>query len=754
MLIELLVALALSSLILPVLLGGLVTSMNGKQQQKMRLQATTLLREQREALRALENTGWSNFSGLNTNTHYYTFIDGNTWSIKTGEETINNIKRYITIEDVYRDVNGAIVTSGGSIDPSTKRIISFVIWDGGYGPTQVSSEFFISRTENTTKVETSKAQFDLGSFTDVASKEDIAAGDDGGIILKANQNVGWCNPLLKNEVNLNPMSLRTGKDSSRVTYYYDVKNPTSPISNLYIEGGQSNSASTISMTHIAITGDEPPIPTIVGRFKGFTTSDIVVTNDGKFAIVTTDKTPSAGNKTIAYGIDLQTKNQNNEYTSYTAINENITVGGRTVALDNNILYVTTSNKWIPGTPNGHNEYYLYVYKIDTSTNTFSFSKLGGPYLLVGSYANDSYISKSNGKTYLYLTIDGTSYEVAIYDVTNIANAIITPAPTPILIEGNQYWTETSRSIDLDDRSQYEGENGLNVYVNPNDTRLFVSIDVAFDLSEFFMIDVSYKPSLSEVANDVNKLADLNCNYKNVKSGNKCIATYEAHGIQPHSSRVVLGETQALIAGVDVDGSNSRQATTDDLNAEEYQVIRITDTATTKSLIRCGGMQFDYGTNGGIYGMTTITTTNNYSYAYLLGHDVTNSVDKVIILQGPPEGSYHNEGTFKSNIQDLGTNVTFNKIITNANLPEGTGVKYQVAITTANSGSCPTLDSDYTYVGPDRTKNTYFNKTGPLPLGTTDKYSNPGRCAKYKAILSSTIPDKTPEVYDVTLNYAP
>src|SRR3989338_7940320 len=95
-LVELLVAFAFASMLLPGLITGLVASREGKAQQIQRLEATGLLREAQEALRVVRETNWSNTS---INATYHPQISGSSWVLSAGSENISGYTRQIVISD-------------------------------------------------------------------------------------------------------------------------------------------------------------------------------------------------------------------------------------------------------------------------------------------------------------------------------------------------------------------------------------------------------------------------------------------------------------------------------------------------------------------------------------------------------------------------------------------------------------------------------------------------------------------------------
>lgn len=159
-LIELLVAIGLTAVILPALLTGFVAAREGKAQTQERTQATTLLREAQEALLNIRETNWQQIA---TNGTYFPKVVGTNWQLEAGEENIDNFKRKIEITDALRDPSGNIATTG-TVDPSTKKIVSTVSWTTPIS-SQVDSTTYLTRyLDNTNVQETSQAQFAAGSL--------------------------------------------------------------------------------------------------------------------------------------------------------------------------------------------------------------------------------------------------------------------------------------------------------------------------------------------------------------------------------------------------------------------------------------------------------------------------------------------------------------------------------------------------------------------------------------------------------------
>lgn len=130
-LIEILVAIAIIGLILTSLagLGNFILKIN--QQNKQSVIAAFLAQEAIEAIRAIKEENWNLIANLTDSNPYHPIKAGSPlkWVLTAGAETINGLTRQITVSPVYRDTNDNIITSGGILDPETKKITAVVSWN-------------------------------------------------------------------------------------------------------------------------------------------------------------------------------------------------------------------------------------------------------------------------------------------------------------------------------------------------------------------------------------------------------------------------------------------------------------------------------------------------------------------------------------------------------------------------------------------------------------------------------------------------
>lgn len=92
--------------------------------------AVFLIEEGVEAVKIIRDGSWSNISSLSTGTSYFLNFNGTTWLSTTTNAFIDGtFERKFQLDDVYRDADQDIVTSGGTLDPGTKKLTVSVSWN-------------------------------------------------------------------------------------------------------------------------------------------------------------------------------------------------------------------------------------------------------------------------------------------------------------------------------------------------------------------------------------------------------------------------------------------------------------------------------------------------------------------------------------------------------------------------------------------------------------------------------------------------
>ncbi len=113
-------------------------------------QASFLLEEGIEALKILRDSSWSaNIASLATETTYYPSFTNHNWQTTLTNIYIDGIfERSFVLQNVNRDINDDIVSSGGILDPDTKKLTVFVSWLSRNGTTTQSVSAYITNLFN------------------------------------------------------------------------------------------------------------------------------------------------------------------------------------------------------------------------------------------------------------------------------------------------------------------------------------------------------------------------------------------------------------------------------------------------------------------------------------------------------------------------------------------------------------------------------------------------------------------------------
>jgi hypothetical protein len=145
------------------------------------------MKEAEEVVRNVRNQGWGIFA---VNGTYHPLITGTSWELASGNESVNGFARSVTVSDVYRDSNGVIVETGGSLDPATKRVDIEVTWGQPYN-SSVDSTIYVTRfQENAAQTQTTVEEFDTGVY----ATTEVADTSGGEVTLSTNTKGQWCSP--------------------------------------------------------------------------------------------------------------------------------------------------------------------------------------------------------------------------------------------------------------------------------------------------------------------------------------------------------------------------------------------------------------------------------------------------------------------------------------------------------------------------------------------------------------------------------
>lgn len=802
-LIELILAMSLLVILLPVLGYGFITARSGKAQQQMRIKGTAMLKQVSEAVRSVRETGWNQF---NVNGTFHTEINGsNAWTLVSGPLTnADGFTQQVLIADAQRDSNGNLVATGGQLDPSTKSVTITVSWTQPIAA-QVNSVFYFSRyLNNQTLVNTTVADYTPGSLNNTQ----ITNSAGGEIALANNNKAKWCSPAFSSTT----IDLPDGPPVAvSATASATINTPN----NVFVATAPDPSTS-IKMSYLTVTANEDtPVATLVGNFtmnsseysdpglvptgvnldNNFKTNDIkFFTSSGNnlYALIATnmpdkeviavqvkangvDTFQDSVNKIYQYktyfntrqyqGDTRSTPNQDHAPFGYGGISIT-TLGNRGYLASSGYLYVfdlSNIDSKSPssgldmvgcriqldgydcnpgsGTDRKYSSGQTGATWSDTTSPAHSDCSDGGNIELYAD--NDVFPVKVGSNTYVFVAVGaGTNPEFNIVNVTNVPTGGTSPSISSSScgrISGGNSGWKRISSYDFNSDSGTE-EAANSVFATLDGSRAYISSNGGIDGN-------------NDGDPDSNQLYILDTSNKSSPhflSGTPSTGALSgyylgtgANGqLYPRRSLTVLNGERAILVGKD--------GITDGQNAQEYQVLNISSEATPQY---CGGVDYDQGFND----LTSVSEQDGDNFVYM----VANTLEKQlkIIEGGPDDGIYVPEGLFESSTFALTASSAFNRFTSNLTLPAQTDVKLQVAVANQVSGSC--TNAVFNFIGPDPAdpSNSYFTQTGgvingAIPTVDNGDYHNPGQCFRYKAFLSTTDTSQTPLFNDISINFSP
>lgn len=403
-LVELLIAIGLSALLLPVLLTSLVSSREGRAQEVERLQATALMREMSEAVRQVREKDWSSFA---VNGVYYPVASASALSMSPGVESINGFERSATIFDY-------------DLDTSTKMVEYNVGWSGANGGSVTGVEYFSRYLNNLVWSQTSQADFELGTRTSVA----VTNNSGGEIILSSGtgasglQNLGTYNVggnasgvsvfVSGNYAYVGSVNASTGNNFVIV----DVTNPASPtlvsglnlatnVNGVFVSGNYAYLATannTRELQVINITNKNAPV-LASSLDLGGNQDALSIFVSGSFAFVS--KQSATGANRELYIVNIS--------------NPLVPVLSGSYEMGSNVNSVFVSGNYA----------YLATDDNNAELRIINISNPASP-VLVGTYnaasgSNGLVVSGMGNTVYLGTQLNGTGAELYLINVTNPAS---------------------------------------------------------------------------------------------------------------------------------------------------------------------------------------------------------------------------------------------------------------------------------------------------------------------------------------------
>lgn len=510
-LVEILVAIGISAIILPALYLGLLSSRQGKFQSLQYTQANILLSQTQEAIRVYREADWTTFA---VNGTYHPEVSGTTWILAPGAETTSDeFMRSVVISDVYRDSLNHIVSTGGNIDPSTKRVVTTVSWTTPLSGSITDTAYFSRYLDNSVFLQTSGADFSSGTLLSTA----VTTTSGGEVTLSPNTKGRWCEPQLA------PVTIDLPGGPPIAL--------TAVEGHAYVAVGNNDQAGTDAFVHVNIGNSDPPSFSIHGKIQGYRTYAVFGEPDWGY-IATSNNSREIVIINLNQYDDVPNKIYHIEGWFNTPSNS---TDAQTIFVMGNRGYLTSNN-------------YLYVF--DLTSKVGSRNQVGSriQFANSGDTAGEIFVRTIGGQTFAFVAIKGSTVEeLKILNVTNNNNPNLWRVVGSINIEPNNCSTL---------------ESGQAVFVNAEGDRAYVSSVNDTTFKEFFVIDTGNKTSPS-------LLGGFATNPPCTNGGG-----YEAGGMNPEQSQVVsLVENRAILVGTDATGDavNSEEYQVLDLGNEASPV---------------------------------------------------------------------------------------------------------------------------------------------------------------------------------------
>lgn len=105
-------------------------------------QASFLVEETAEVLRATRDNGWNNFSTLTIGTNYYLIFTGGAWATTTTPTSVDGFTRSFVLSNVYRDASDDIAASG-TLDSGARKVTITVSWSSNNSAYSKSIDMYL-----------------------------------------------------------------------------------------------------------------------------------------------------------------------------------------------------------------------------------------------------------------------------------------------------------------------------------------------------------------------------------------------------------------------------------------------------------------------------------------------------------------------------------------------------------------------------------------------------------------------------------
>lgn len=142
-LVELIVGIALVSVIMLAIVGLAARNIRLSQIVLENVQADFLVEEGIEAIKLMRNDAWTNLTALAYDQEYGLAYVGTSWTATTASDTTDGFTRTFVLSEVTRDINDDIADTG-TIDTQTLLVNVDVAWASATGERSRALSFYIT----------------------------------------------------------------------------------------------------------------------------------------------------------------------------------------------------------------------------------------------------------------------------------------------------------------------------------------------------------------------------------------------------------------------------------------------------------------------------------------------------------------------------------------------------------------------------------------------------------------------------------
>lgn len=164
--VELLVAIGVFTIVAATGVSAVIFNYSSNRLSNEETSAIAYVQEGLDAIRSIKQADWANLA----NGSYGLTNASGFWQLQGTPDISGKYSRTVTISDAYRDGSGNLIDSGGTLDPSVKKIVVSVSWE--FSPTNtntIEQEIYLSNWEKSLE----STEHGLLAYADYSGSDDV-----------------------------------------------------------------------------------------------------------------------------------------------------------------------------------------------------------------------------------------------------------------------------------------------------------------------------------------------------------------------------------------------------------------------------------------------------------------------------------------------------------------------------------------------------------------------------------------------------